>query len=688
MSLRQRILAHVAVILALGMGGLIAITVIVGAERTRSMALDDLGSRAREQSELARDLIGGAVTVTRTMARTAEGMVAAGTLDRAVVAGLARDVLALDAAYVGAGTGWEAKAFDGRDGEGGALPFSAADGRFVPYFFRDGAGAVQWEPLVMDDAAATDSWYGLPLREGRSTVTPPYLYAVGGQDVLMTTAASPVRGVDGKAVGVVTVDLALSGIQEALKAAHENDRGWAGVISADGQWVSHPDMARLGTAVNAPVMGALLADTNAGRPHWAETTDGATGEEMLVVGVPMHFNGVSDQWTFVLAEPKADVLAPVSELRNTMLWTGLAVLVLVLAALTWLTGDLARPIARMTDVMRRLAEGEANLEVPGQGRSDEIGAMAAAVETFKEQALEKRRLEAESERAKEAAEHRRRAELRTVADRFEAQVEGIVKDLTQAAAEMARVAGAVAERARGNASATGTAAATADTMAESVAAVAAAVNELTGSITEISAQMHRANTIASEGADRARDAVDKVTGLVESANRVGDVVTLITAIAEQTNLLALNATIEAARAGDAGKGFAVVAHEVKSLANQTAQATDQIARQITAIQTSTNDAAREIESVAAVISRIGEINASVAAAVEQQNAATGEINRSVTQVAGGAHDLSGIIKTVSDGTEENGRVLDGMVSDLGDLNKRFAVLGEHVDAFTGSLKVA
>ncbi len=659
-------------------------TLSQGAEAER-MTRETLEQEARAHAVVARGLVSEAVTATRVMAASMAGWLADGQADRERMGRMVRDTVALDPAFVGGGTGWEPDV-PGQDADHRGSAFSDDQGRFVPYFYRDGSGGIAFEPLVMTDVEATDSWYGFPMREGRPTVTPPYLYPINGTDVLMTTAASPILDPSGRAVGVATIDLALGGLQEALSAIRPQG-GWAAVLSADGQWVAHPDSGLLGQPAGADYADAAAVSVRK-VPLAGEMTDPATGEILLTVAVPISFQGVPETWTFLLAVPRDSLMAPARETRTTMLLAGLAILAVCLIGMWFMTGAATGPITRMTAVMRRLAEGDLSVAVPAARRNDEIGQMAGAVEAFKANALRTAELEAETASARADAERRRKADLARVAGTFERDVEGLVKELNATVAEMEGVARSVADRAGGNRSLSETAARTAEVMSENVAAVAASVEELSASINEISSQVHNANTIAEEGSSRSREAVSRITGLVEAVGRIGEVVDLINDIASQTNLLALNATIEAARAGEAGKGFAVVAHEVKSLANQTSRATDQIADQVKAIQDTTGLAAREIEGVADFISRIGEINASVAAAVEEQNAATNEINRSVSHVSGGAGELSSSILTAARGTRENEEALSGLRSGLAELNKGFGGLSRQVDGFTGSLKAA
>lgn len=316
--------------------------------------------------------------------------------------------------------------------------------------------------------------------------------------------------------------------------------------------------------------------------------------------------------------------------------------------------SLVNPILDMTEAMRALAAGDKAVRIPATHRQDEIGQMAAAVQVFKDNAIEVEHLEKERAAAEaKSAEDRHRAMLQ-LADSLENSVAGTVQAISSSASEMqssAQAMTATAEDTTRQASSVASATLQANTNVE---VVASAAEELAASIREIGEQVTMSAQVASNAVTEARRATGQVQGLLEATSRIGEVVQLITAIAEQTNLLALNATIEAARAGDAGKGFAVVANEVKNLANQTGRATQDISEQITAVQSATHDAVQAIQSIAGVIDRINEIAAAISAAVEEQGAATQEIARNTQQAALGTHSVSSTIGEVGVAAKETG----------------------------------
>ncbi|HEX2116699.1 MAG TPA: methyl-accepting chemotaxis protein [Alphaproteobacteria bacterium] len=346
-----------------------------------------------------------------------------------------------------------------------------------------------------------------------------------------------------------------------------------------------------------------------------------------------------------------------------------------------------RPLTHMTGAMRRLATGDTDTAIPGLGRRDEIGDMAQALGTFKENAITARRLEAE-QREEQARKEKRQQIIETHIAEFEQSVGAALRALTGAAGEMRGASASmssIAEQATQRSSAVASAATEASA---NVQTVAAAAEELAASISEISRQVAQSATIAGQAVEESTRTNSTVAGLSDAANRVGEVVQLISAIAAQTNLLALNATIEAARAGEAGKGFAVVASEVKALATQTGKATEEIAAQIGSIQSVAQNSVEAIRSVATVIGRMSEISTSVAAAIDEQGAATQEITRNTQEAAKGTEQVTANIVALRDGAETAGRAASQVLSAATALNAQADDMRNQVDRFLANIRTA
>ncbi len=370
--------------------------------------------------------------------------------------------------------------------------------------------------------------------------------------------------------------------------------------------------------------------------------------------------------------------------------TGLAVLALlgVLAGVTvMLRRRVITPLATLTDVVGDLAAGRHSVTIPVSDRADEIGAMAGSLQVFKEALIAKKAAD-ESAAVEADATIQRGQRVDSITRDFEAVIGEIVNVVSSASTELEASAGTLTSTAERSEELTTLVAAASDEASANVQSVASATEEMASSVNEISRQVQDSARIATEAVSQARKTNDRVGELAKAATRIGDVVELINTIAGQTNLLALNATIEAARAGEAGRGFAVVASEVKALAEQTAKATGEISLQISGIQAATQESVGAIKEIGDTIGRMSEIASAVAAAVEEQGAATQEISRNVQQAAQGTQRVSANITDVQRGASETGSASSKVLVAAKSLSGESSRLKLEVGKFLSSVRVA
>lgn len=495
--------------------------------------------------------------------------------------------------------------------------------------------------------------------------------------------SQPILHDDGSLAGVLVFQMPIARINAVMQVkAGLGESGETYLVGSDFLMRSDSRFSEESTILKTKVEGETVKLALAGEEGVQVVLD-YRGIPVLSAYGLLDYHGT--KWAVLAEIDEAEVLQPVTGMKRFALLAVLALIVVVAAISVFLARRVAKPISNMTGAMKRIAEGDVNVSVPGLERSDEIGAMAQATQVFKENAIEKTMLEKEQQEAKKRAEEERKKVLRDLADDFEKKVGSVIQTITSAASGMSRTA----ESMQGvvtvaNEKSSNVASASEETN-QNVQAVASASEEMSASVNEISQQLSNTTKVVHDSVQKVESTDETAQQLSSAAGRIGTVVEMIQGIAEQINLLALNATIESARAGEAGKGFAVVASEVKNLANQASKAVEEIGQEIDNMQTVSESVIGVLHDIKEGVNEISSYTNNVSAAVEEQSAATKEIASNMSTASAGVSSIVSDITGVTDATQQADTAAAEVLKASQELSKQSEVLSKEVDVFLAEI---
>ncbi|MCW2244935.1 methyl-accepting chemotaxis protein [Azospirillum fermentarium] len=666
-------------VLAVGAAAITGLSLWLSRQASQAAAIALTAELAEHQTARVSADIAQAVDSARAIADLIAAERSTGEPRRTVVNRFLARVAGANPSYAGVWVDMADNGFDGHD-----AAFTARDGEILG-LPNTGRMSLLWlpgdkEPKADDsegvtyEEVQTKTYYRSAATARKEVVTEPYLDDL--TKALMTSAAMPVMD-GGAVIGVAGIDLSLAGLTEAVAQVKPYGDGFVAVLSASGRYVAHPTAGRLSqTADDLPA--AARQAVAEGRVFEGDAM--LNGRDYYLRVSPIRFSRTDGAWAFMVAVPRASIMADANRLTLLVGLVGLGCIAVGTLVALALGGGLARPLAAMTEAMKRLADGDLTTSIPALDRADEAGTMARAVDVFKNGLIRAHELDL-AQKAEWQAREARATTLATLQRGFEGKAGGLSGELSASAVQLKATAEsllAIAERTSGQ---TASVTVAAQQSSSNVQTVAATTEQLSASIRGIGRQLEESARITGEAVSSVEQTNTTVAALAQGAQQIGDVVTLIQSIAAQTNLLALNATIEAARAGEAGKGFAVVASEVKNLASQTAKATEDIVAQVDEIRAVTGQTVQSIQGIGDTIAQVNRIAATISAAVEEQGVATEEIARNIQQAAQGAREVSDTMDDIRRAAAQTGAAASQVLAAAGTVAERSGSLTVEVDHF-------
>ncbi|WP_300669527.1 methyl-accepting chemotaxis protein [Desulfoluna sp.] len=620
------------------------------------------GGEVRTEIQIAAD-------AARFLAEAMAGLASDGTPPaRAKLNALLKGVFDKNPAFWSVYTGWEKNALDGSDQAFVSTPGSNGEGRYQALWLRGVSGNTLSTLKTYVKSDPKGKWYWIPMTSGDVYVSEPNVYNVGGKDRMLVSVVAPIR-VNGKSVGVCGVDYGMDKFASMVGNIKPFGTGYAALLSNEGKIAAYPDTEWVGKNIRDLGTEARIGEAVAGGKETLVFDESKVlGKEAFTVYTPIVIDRCSTPWSLAVTVPMDQVLAGARHLRNISILIGVVSVLVMVLVVHLITGALIlRPIHQVSEGLRDIAEGEADLTKRLTIlRKDEIGHLAGWFNTFMGN------LHAViSDTTRNAREVGEASVVLT-------GISGTLSEATEGTTVRVRD---VADAARTLSDNIDSVSAAMEQTSANVHRVAAATEEMTSTIAEVAQQAESARGVSETAVRQSTSASEKMDRLGIAALDIGKVTESISEISEQTNLLALNATIEAARAGEAGKGFSVVASEIKALSNQTAEATQEIRARIAGIQKVASDSVSEMEGVAGTIQTIDGIIATIATAVEEQSTATGEIAMNITQAADG---ISHVNTNVSDSAELASRI-STEISDVNDAAGEINRSSAEVQASAGTL---